>query len=205
MTPKTGIMVTQRDKVLLMILPAIIILTAYGWFYTKAPNQRIRKLSDQVAAARAKEPKKIELQAEEARGLQKQAELERVTKELAPIKEELERLTAAWTNSTERLVANDALAALFTKHNLVLLEQTMVTNQVKLSPALQELTDKANKNLGPGRYPVLWEVRLQGGFLSMLDALEDLARSDLAAIPMTLEMGDTPTQPGKSWKLRLWQ
>jgi hypothetical protein len=39
----------------------------------------------------------------------------------------------------------------------------------------------------------------------MLEALDELSRSDVAAVPIALEMTDTPNQSGKTWKIRLWQ
>jgi hypothetical protein len=131
--------------------------------------------------------------------------LEKARAELRPIRDELGRLTSSWTNSTERLLGNDMLSALWARHGLRLQEQGSLTNESMLAPALQQLSDRARFTLGPGRYPVLWEVRLQGGFLNMLEALDELSRSDIAAVPVALEMFDTPNQPGKTWKIRLWQ
>jgi hypothetical protein len=44
-----------------------------------------------------------------------------------------------------------------------------------------------------------------GGYLSMLHALEELARSEVAAVVVSLQMSDEPGQTGKAWKLQIWQ
>ena len=200
-----GITITQRDKILLIVLPALLILIVYGWAFTKAPMARLKAVSTQIEAAVAAAPRPIDIEAEKARGKRLQRDLDKASAELQPLKEELGRLTASWTNSTERLLGNDMLSSLWSKHGLLLQEQSVLTNETSVTPALQQLADRARATLGHGRYPVLWEVRLQGGFLSMLDALDELSRADIAAVPVALEMAENPRMPGKAWKLRLWQ
>lgn len=200
-----GITITRRDKVLLVVLPALFIVIVYGWAFTKAPIQRLKALDAQVVAARGRAPRPIDVEAERVRGVLLGRDLEKARAELKPLREELGRLTASWTNSTDRLMGSDMLSALWSRHGLRLQEQAALTNEAILPPALQQLADRARSTLGPGRYPVLWEVKLQGGFLDMLGALDELSRSDVAAIPVALEMFDTPNQTGKTWKIRLWQ
>ncbi len=200
-----GITVTRRDKVLLVALPALFIMILYGWAFTKAPIQRLKGLDQQVQMARSKAPRALDVESERVRGILLTRELEKARAELRPLRDELGRLTSSWTNSTDRLLGSDMLSALWARHGLRLQEQASLTNESVLAPALQQLADRARSTLGPGRYPVLWEVRLQGGFLNMLDALDELSRSDVAAVPVALEMSDTPNQPGKTWKIRLWQ
>ncbi len=200
-----GITITRRDKILLVVLPALFIVIVYGWAFTKAPIQRLKALDQQVQAARGRAPRPIDVEAERVRGVLLGRDLEKARAELKPLREELGRLTASWTNSTDRLMGSDMLSALWSRHGLRLQEQAALTNEAILAPALQQLADRARSTLGPGRYPVLWEVKLQGGFLNMLEALDELSRSDVAAVPVALEMSDTPNQPGKTWKIRLWQ
>ncbi len=200
-----GISITRRDKVLLVALPALFIMILYGWAFTKAPIQRLKGLDQQVQMARSKAPRQIDVESERVRGILLTRELEKARAELKPLRDELGRLTSSWTNSNDRLLGSDMLSALWSRHGLRLQEQSSLTNESVLAPALQQLADRARSTLGPGRYPVLWEVRLQGGFLNMLEALDELSRSDVAAVPVALEMSDTPNQPGKTWKIRLWQ
>jgi hypothetical protein len=159
----------------------------------------------EVESEQARAPKPTDIAAEQARAKRLQKDLEKARAELQPLREELGRLTSSWTNSTERLLGNDMLSALWTKHGLLLQEQVVLTNSTSVTPALQQLADRARATLGHGRYPVLWEVRLQGGFLNMLDALDELSRSDIAAVPVALEMGENARMSGKAWKIRLWQ
>jgi hypothetical protein len=205
MGSKGGITITQRDKLLLVVLPALLIVIVYAFAFTKVPMGRLRALTTQLEAEQARSPRTIDIEAEKARARRLDRDLNKARAELQPLKEELGKLTASWTNSTERLLGNDMLSGLWAKHGLLLQEQQVLTNESAVTPALQQLADRARATLGHGRYPVLWEVKLQGGFLSMLDALEELSRSDIAAVPVALEMGENPRLPGKAWKIRLWQ
>ena len=200
-----GITVTARDKLLLVVLPALLIVIVYAFAFTKTPLDRLRAITAQVEAERERAPKQLDIASEQARAKRLRRDLDKARAELQPLKEELGKLTSSWTNSTERLLGNDMLSSLWQKHGLLLQEQTVLTNDAAVTPALQQLADRARSTLGHGRYPVLWEVRLQGGFLNMLDALDELSRSDIAAVPVAMEMGDNARMPGKAWKLRLWQ
>ena len=66
-----GITITRRDKVLLVVLPALFILIVYGWAFTKAPIQRLKGLDQQVQAARLRAPKAIDVEVERVRGVAK--------------------------------------------------------------------------------------------------------------------------------------
>jgi len=200
-----GITVTRRDKVLLVGLPALLILIVYAWAFTKVPMQRVKGLAAQVRAAEDRAPRPADVEAERIRGVFLSRELEKARAEIKPLSDELGRLTSSWTNTTDRLMGNDQLSALWSRHGLRLQEQAAMPEATVLPPALQELTTRAQATLGPARYPVLWEVTLHGGFLNMLDALDELSRSEIAAVPVAMEMSDQTKQSGKLWKLRLWQ
>jgi hypothetical protein len=187
------------------ILPALGILLVYGWFFSRLPIRRLKALDAQVRAATDRTPRPSDVEAERARGVMLERELEKVQSALARVREELSGRMSSWTNQADRLTGNDRLSGLWTRHGLRLREQVPVNDESALSPALQQLVDRARSDLGVGRHPVLWEVRLMGGYLSMLHALEELARSEVAAVVVSLQMSDEPGQTGKAWKLQIWQ
>lgn len=196
---------TERERVMICILPALGILLVYGWFFSRVPLRRLKSLNAQVQAAHERTPRPSDVEAERARGLMLEKELLRVQSDLARAREELSRRMASWTNQSDRLTGNDRLSQLWTRHGLRLREQVPVPDDGALSPALQQLVDRARSALGSGQHPVLWQVRLHGEYLSMLRALEDLARSEVAAVIVSLQMSDEPGQNGKAWKLQIWQ
>ena len=52
----------------------------------------------------------------------------------------------------------------------------------------------------------LWEIRLTGSFWQLQAALGELAESAIPAMPVALEMSESPLGGAvKSWKIRVWQ
>lgn len=196
---------TGRERVLVWTLPALGILLVYGWFFSRMPIRRLKVLDAQVRAAMDRAPRPSDVEAERARGQALEQELGKVQLGLARVREELSGRMSSWTNQLDRLTGNERLSGLWTRHGLRLREQVPVNDESALSPALQQLVDRARSSLGVGRHPVLWQVRLHGGYLSMLSALEELARSEIAAVVVSLQMSDEPSQTGKAWKLQIWQ
>lgn len=164
-----------------------------------------RALEQQVAAARASAPRPADVEAERVRVWVLERELAEVRAGMDPLRQELARLGGAWTNTAARLEGAESLAGLWSRHGLRLEEHVAVTGEAALTPALQQLVDRARVVVGKGRHPALWEVRLRGAYLAMLGALEELARSDLAAVPMSLEMRPVEGRNEKEWRVRLWQ
>lgn len=175
-----------------------------GWMGVGLVRQG-RALEQQVAAARASAPRPADVEAERVRVLVLERELAEVRAGMEPLRQELSRLAGTWTNTAARLEGAEALAGLWSRHGLRLEEHVAVTGDAALTPALQQLVDRARVVVGKGRHPALWEVRLRGAYLAMLGALEELARSDLAAVPMSLEMRPVEGRNEKEWRVRLWQ
>lgn len=175
-----------------------------GWIGVGLMRQG-RALEQQLAAARASAPRPADVEAERVRVMVLERELAEVRAGVDPLRQELSRLAGTWTNTAARLEGAEALAGLWSRHGLRLEEHVVVTGDAALTPALQQLVDRARVVVGKGQHPALWEVRLRGAYLAMLGALEELARSDLAAVPMSLEMRPVEGRNEKEWRVRLWQ
>lgn len=175
-----------------------------GWMGVEL-MRRGRALEQQLATARTSAPRPADVEAERVRVMVLERELVEVRVGVEPLRQELSRLAGTWTNTAARLEGAEALAGLWSRHGLRLEEHVAVTGDAALTPALQQLVDRARAVVGKGRHPALWEVRLRGAYLAMLAALEELARSDLAAVPMSLEMRPVEGRNEKEWRVRLWQ
>ena len=175
-----------------------------GWMGIRVMRQG-RALEQQLATARTSAPRPADVEAERVRVMVLERELGEVRTGMEPLRQELARLGGAWTNTAARVEGAEALAGLWLRHGLRLEEHVAVAGDAALTPALQQLVDRARVVVGKGRHPMLWEVRLRGAYLAMLGALEELARSDLAAVPMSLEMRPVEGRNEKEWRVRLWQ
>lgn len=200
-----GITVTQRDKALMIALPSLAVVIGYTLFFAKEPIQRVNALATKVEATRAQVPSPMALNEAQMRGTQLQQQIQQSENNLVPVKAELSKTTSPGTNNLERLVGNDTLSSLWKRNGLILMEQKEMEGTTAVLPAtLQVLVARAQK-VGPSRLPNLWEVKLEGTFMQMYSALDELAESDIAAVPIALDMAEAPGNPVKTWRLRIWQ
>jgi len=204
MTTK-GIKVTPRDKALLIALPSLAIFIGYTLAYAKPPIVRLRALMAQVEVTRAKVPKPNEIPDAEARVASLQREIQRTDLNIQQVRGHMSRIAVTGANNQERLVGVEELSALWKRKGLILLEQREIDEGSSILPVpLQTLVAKAQR-MGPSRLPKLWELRLTGTFLELREALEELAASEIPAIPLSMDMAESIGTPVKSWTLRLWQ
>jgi len=201
-----SIQISSRDRLFLLLLPALVVFIAYSYLITKKPNARIRQLAVQLKAVSATRPNSdqiLQMQAARASALQR---LSQARRELEPIRQALNKQMDAWQDRRSRLQANDDLAVLWRRHELTLIEQSTVsTNEVGLTPLVQRLQQQTRTLLNREFGPVLWEVKLAGGFHGVKSALDEIASSDLPVIPVSLDMQSQPQGASKLWTVRLWQ
>jgi len=194
---------TARDKQLVTWLPALVVIIGYFWLMASAPQARVKRLKQQISQAIEKAPRPLDLAEYEAKLVQLKRDLAAGEAERAKMNTNLAKLAGALGNPNHANVAED-VAALFSRHHLVLVEQSPLAAQPgALPPALHRLAVQSQKSLGAGSAG-FWQVKLTGSFLDMAGALEELAGSDLRAIPATLSMAEGPQPSAKLWTLVLW-
>ncbi len=199
------IKVTSRDKALLIALPSLAVFIGYTLAYAKPPILRLRALTTQVELTRAKVPKPNEIPEAEARVASLQREIQLAELHVQQLRSHMSRIAVTGANNHERLVGVEDLSALWKRKGLILLEQREIDEGSSIMPVpIQTLVAKAQR-LGRSRLPKLWELRLKGSFLELREALEELAASEIPAIPISMEMAESIGAPVKSWTLRLWQ
>lgn len=200
-----GITVTPRDKALMIALPSLAVVIGYTLFFAKEPIQRVNALAAKVEATRGQVPSPMALTEAQLRGTQLQQQIQQSENNLVPVKAELSKTTSPGTNNLERLVGNDTLSALWKRNGLILLEQRELEGTAAVLPATLQVLVARSQRLGASRLPNLWEVKIEGTFMQMYSALDELAESDIAAVPIALDMGEAPGNPVKTWRLRIWQ
>lgn len=200
------IAVTQRDKALLIVLPALAIFIGYTLIFAKQPLMRLKALEAQVEATQRKLPRPNEISDAEARIGLLQRRIQEADAQVLEIRATLSRIAVSGTNNLERLAGGEALSALWRRHGLVLTEQRETEEAaVGLPVPLHNLASRAQR-FKPARVSRPWEVRLQGSFPQVQAALAELAESEIPALTVSLDMGDsTAGGTAKSWRIRIWQ
>ena len=201
-----GIQVTARDRVLLVVLPALTIFILYAFVFTKNSNARLKTLTTKYETAEKSRPKSESIQQQQATRDNAASRLAQTKHELAPLRQALDKQMDTWQDRRARLISNDELSTLWGRHHMILIEQTNVsTNDFRVTPLIERLQQQTRSLLNREFGPVLWEVRLLGGFVDMQSSLDEIAHTDLPVIPVTVDMRASTQGTSKLWTVHLWQ
>jgi len=198
---------TERERKLLLILPAVAVLIGYAWYYSVSVRSRGAQAQRdyEAAVAGAVTPSALTAQRMQVAGLQREL------KELGEMKARLDReMAAAGTHedlSAGRIATHQDLTGLFRRHDLQLVEESRPTTGT--TAALPGSLRAALTRVGLKQADKVGELRvykLAGRFLNVLEAVRELADQPAAAgIPLSLTMtaGDTGDDR-HTWTLTVW-
>ena len=187
-----------------MFLPAIFAVIIYFWMFTTEPNKKLKNLVKQVETAERSAPTQRDIQGEMMRGAELQRQLDEAQKALNEVQLQLSQVSAAWSNATARVGTSDELTALLRRHELVPIEVVRLPDsEASLAPRMARVASHIKPLLGASA-PQAWEVRLQGGYLPVLEALKELGESRLMILPLNISMTNSPDGSSLLWSLKLW-
>lgn len=192
--------ITQRDKKLVLVLPALALAIVYCLAVDRGLNARVRKLRQQVERAQATRASTGELVREEAQLAQAARDLTSVESETQKIRETLETVS----DSAPSNKAPERVAALLPRHRLALIEQAMLTETPpEIGQPLQRFVAQSEGTNGAAR-AAFWRVKFVGTYPDTVAALDELEKSLPRVIPARLTMSDGPSKKAKMWTLVLW-
>lgn len=175
---------TERDRWMLAILPAFLMVCFYSWLFLRPASREIRLLRGEMAT---QEPLAVLEAKRDAAG----AESTRLSSELARLK------SAAATNAALAPSAfhrSDRAGAL--QHLTSLCDQRGVT----LVRAASESTEAA-----VGVTNQVWRLELRGAFADVNGLLGAIVAEQVAAIPVELSMTRAENNAGlTAWVLKVW-
>jgi len=195
---------SPRDKVLALILPAMLTGVCYIFFYYWPEQQTLGKQREQLLALRQKAPG-VRMQL-----AQKQQQLEQVDGELKALQDDMAKLEDRWkwlagSASADRLTAEkiDQLTGLLIRHGLTVLEigPAKGDNQAQVPPALEAIAKRIGEKTGG--QPPQYRLRLSGSYLGLLRVLEQVNDREPIAIPISLTMKENE-EGFREWVLVVW-
>jgi hypothetical protein len=201
MTPKTN-----REKLLLLVLPAALILAFYSF---KLSGLRTRQAGARASLEEARKtiPTQPQFQVERKRIADLNLELADVVNQNRDRESQWRKLQEdRSTNSTLRIETIEDVTALLNRNRLELTDEEPAeeNNAVKLPLALERVATLLKKN-NPEVNTQLWRVRFVGRYEDVLRALEELNETEPLAIPVYLQMGEAKLSTEvRSWTLLLW-
>ena len=196
---------SDRDKNLALVLPAIVVLVVYGVFFLRGKLAEQSQAARQLEAARsaAPPPEALEEQGRQVDLLKKlRADLQT---QMHDTKSRWQALVAACTTPVGRNERVARLTRLMSDNKLDLLEDRNAdTGQdVKLSPALERLTERM-RELSAGQKPDLRRLRFHGRYSDVHQLLQELSQGDVVAIPVGLTMKTNADRERREWTLLVW-
>lgn len=198
---------TERDKVLVLVVPAFMVAAAYGWLVMPGKRDELKRAETSLERARAAAPSASQLFAEQAALTGLSAQIDRQQKELLATRERWHAAVGRCADPARRNERIQKLTGLLARCELSFVEDTETPDggkDHKLSPALEGLTQQIAK-LSGNQKPQLRRVRFLGRYLDVHKALGELNRGEVLAIPVGLTMKEAPPATDRQeWTLLVW-
>ncbi|HEX3657832.1 MAG TPA: hypothetical protein VHV55_18725 [Pirellulales bacterium] len=199
-------MTTNREKVLVLVFPAILILGVYG-LKLSGIRTRLTAATASLESAKKSVPAPAAVQAEQIRIADLNRQLADVEKQTADWDQQWHELQATRAvDSHARIEAIEGLTALLNRNRLDLQEggPAEANESARLPKELDEVIKLLAEKKTEVR-PQLWRVRFTGRYADVLDALEELQTAEPLAVPVHLQMTNASLETDqRSWTLYLW-
>jgi hypothetical protein len=197
---------TNREKVLVLVFPAILILGVYG-LKLSGIRTRLTAATASLESAKKSVPAPAAVQAEQIRIADLNRQLADVEKQTADWDQQWHELQATRAvDSHARIEAIEGLTALLNRNRLDLQEggPAEANESARLPKELDEVIKLLAEKKTEVR-PQLWRVRFTGRYADVLDALEELQTAEPLAVPVHLQMTNASLETDqRSWTLYLW-
>lgn len=182
---------TVREQWMLAALPAVIVLLCYYTLSARPAAAEREKFAKQVAAFAPLPARQTQLRAAEE---QRNQLATRVATQTRPAP------SPEMTFDRDR--ALQVTSQLCEKHQLVLISSGL-DPVVKLPVALQEAASAAQ--IAGGSTPQIWRFELRGGYLGVMEMLEEARGKAPLMVPLCLSMQPAPDErKPPTWILSLW-
>jgi hypothetical protein len=197
---------TERERKLVLILPAVAVLLGYSWYYSFSlrPQASRAQRDYEAAVAATVAPPALTAARIQVAGLQR--ELKELTATKARLDGEMAAAGSREDPTAGRIATHQDLTGLFRRHGLQLVEESRPT--AGTSAALPASLRMALTRVGLKQADKLGELRvykLSGSFLNVLETVRELADQPAAAgIPLSLTMAAGDDDGRQTWTLTVW-
>jgi len=211
---------TSRDKLLLAILPAILIIAVYGWILSSNPRDALKTAKKEYETAMKNQPSLGSLTEQEVKldSLRKKKQV--ITSETKQLRDTVEGMKDRWLqshNSTETIAQ---LTDLLNRNGLVLIDEGPEEGGAKLTGRLSTMMNQVANSVSnksqqspmiipmqsqTNRGATLWKVRFIGRYIDVIAALHEISESDTLIIPVSISMEEVSGEGTvRSWTLYVW-
>lgn len=191
---------SKRERFLLMLFPAALILAVYSVVFAIPLRQQKSKIEAEYNTARQAAV------SEEAAQLSKQylenekQSLERLRTRESNSKEQIRELSQSWRSRKSRLETFEKITELMRDYNLSIVSQGG-TDSMTVSSYMRDLFEMMNEQAV--QEPVeFWPVEVKGAFFDVLKFLTDVNTVSKSIIPVSITMKPDPeNKTQKMWTI----
>jgi hypothetical protein len=193
---------TPRERLLIMLLPALIVVGGYVLGYAR--DKELEAARAGLETARKSEVPYMDV-------VDAQEKVDEANAKLAQVKKQKSELEARWRKlgSVHNREAHDRnhavkeVSRMLRDRGLHSIDESMADDE--LPPSFQSVLTQLNGDQPPQSSRRLLKIRVVGRYAEVLEALESLRDSGSPVIPISLSMSDIrPDTPYRSWILLLW-
>lgn len=198
----------ERDKMLSMVLPTLVVLAIYFLFFLRPANRELSETQSRWNSAKTSQVSTQQLLDARAREAALRTELKSLTEQSAKEKQGLEDLAKTLSLLPDQAERAQRITELLKSNGLHVVESkfTDQTGDIALSRPITQvvgrLKERTSLNISPAR---VWQVRMVGNFGQAQATLDQLCGSDQYGIPIGLAMGETLEDTDLHiWTLTIW-
>ncbi len=198
---------TEREKIVVLLLPLAIVLGAYAWWYDIFQRPKSLAVEQTYQAALTAQPTPSDKLVQQSRKKLLDREVEELQKQKADLDGQAAVAAGREVDPRRRIEKEKLLGALLRKHGLEVVDEGPAAdaNQAKLPASVVEALGRFGQ---PSTQPIaqVRRLRLAGTFIDVLAAVGELAAMEVPpGVPISLSMAEADVQdPQRNWTLLVW-
>lgn len=201
------IKITDRDRWLAMVLPTVLVVAGYAWWYHASMRPTLARQQQDYEAAMAGQLSPMAVAEQRRQAERPRQEIQELNAKKKTLDSEAALLCGQLANPGRQIASNRALVELFVRNELHLVEESALQGEAaaKLPKSLAAALARVGWSAQGGQGQVR-SFKVTGGFPQVLKAIEELADSQpCLAIPIGLSMAQAdPSLDERQWTLVVW-
>jgi hypothetical protein len=198
---------TDREKLLILIAPLVLVLGGYGWWYNIFQRPKSIAIEQAHTGALAAQPKPSELLAQQSRKKMLDREFAGLQKQKEDLDSQVAVAAGREVDSRRRIENENLLGALLRRHGLQIVDEGLVgnTSQARLPFSVTEALARFGKSTAQQTAQVR-RLKISGTYNEVLAAMGELAAMDTPpGVPISLSMAEADIQEvQRTWTLLVW-
>ncbi len=191
---------TRREKLLLNLLPAALVLAVYAFLIAIPAQQSYQSNCSKLESVRKEAIDQTAAASSRSSLVSAEAGLARLNEQLRMDRDQVVSLTEFWNSGDARLPTVQKLTTLLQQFNLSIVNQDFKVEPA-LSGYLQGLESIVEDNSRHGNLEY-WQIELAGGYHDMMKFLQEVKTSGLRTFPLVLTMQASESRDGvHTWTL----